>query len=300
MPSFKAKNFLRKAAKIARKDKEAFNKEEITKKVNEIKYLATQKKVPKLSIRKEIVHLENLLKGVFELEKKLLKKEKEESVHISSLKKQIDFMKKKLGAEKDNDLQQKVEKLSHLLGDYLARRGTQEDIALSKQVMQIGGERVVGRKARAEQLRVSLGRPAQQSTQRPQQAAVPPTQESIARINMLQQRLDALKHELGIHRHLEKDPAKVQMIQQQVALLEGKLKEAKQKTIPPTIPAAVPGQPIQRQAVPSPGAQAAGPEVKHTMMLGRTHTPPPPAPGDKKTETKTKSGLPPPPPPRYK
>ena len=52
---------------------ESFNRQEISKKINEIKYLAGQKRVPKLTLRREIAQLEQRLKGVYELEKKVLK-----------------------------------------------------------------------------------------------------------------------------------------------------------------------------------------------------------------------------------
>ena len=71
MGSFKAMLLLMKVARIFEQQQFSFSKQEILSKINEIKYLSSQKKVPKLTLRKEILHLENKLTGVLNLEKKV-------------------------------------------------------------------------------------------------------------------------------------------------------------------------------------------------------------------------------------
>ena len=103
MGSLKAKQLLLRAAKYLDKERSKYSKQEIVKKINEIKYLSAQKKVPRLTLRKEIIHLENKLGTVLEFEKDLLKKKKEESTKVKALKKQIVSLKNKLTTYKDKN-----------------------------------------------------------------------------------------------------------------------------------------------------------------------------------------------------
>jgi len=115
-------------------ERKGFSKEEIVKRINEIKYLSGQKKVPKLTLRKEIIHLEHQLQNIFELEKKLLGQEKKESAKIALLKQEIALLKQRIATSEDKDLQKKVDSLSHLLGESLARQAIIEEVALTKKV----------------------------------------------------------------------------------------------------------------------------------------------------------------------
>lgn len=101
---------------------------EIVKKLNEIKYLTSQKKVPRLSLRKEIIHLESQLQVLFKLEEKLALQKKKETLAAASYKKQIAQLKKRLQASEDKKLQQKVDKLSQLLAEYMAKEGTTKEV----------------------------------------------------------------------------------------------------------------------------------------------------------------------------
>src|SRR3989344_8037096 len=113
-------------------ERKGFSKEEIVKRINEIKYLSGQKKVPKLTLRKEIIHLEHQLQNIFELEKKLLGQEKKESAKIALLKQEIALLKQRIATSEDKDLQKKVDSLSHLLGESLAKQSIIEEVALTK------------------------------------------------------------------------------------------------------------------------------------------------------------------------
>ena len=184
MTLYQAKQLLVTAAFLYRHEKESFSKTEIVKKINEIKYLSAQKKIPKMSLRKEIVHLEGQLQGVYQLEKKLLLRKRRESAEVSTLKKRISSLQRKIETTQDHDLQKKVEKLSHLLGDYLAKAGSQEEIL---QVQKILAE-----------------------TKTPQ--TVP-----LARMVGLQKRLQLLKEKIL------QNPAQAQQLQTRITLLEQKL-----------------------------------------------------------------------------
>lgn len=105
-----------------------FSRQEIIQKINEIKYLSAQKKVPRLSLRKEILHLENKLQSVFLLERRLQEQKKHEAKKIANYKRQITLLNKKLAVTEDHHLRRKVEKLSHLLGENLAQKEIRQDV----------------------------------------------------------------------------------------------------------------------------------------------------------------------------
>jgi len=136
MVSINAYILLQKAATISLQKWDAVSKQEIQRKINEIKYLSSQKKVPRLSLRKEVIHLEHKLERIFEMEESFSSKKREESLKVTSLKRQIAAMQKRLAACGEKDIQKKVDRLTHLLGDYLARqdveKATQSTLLLPK------------------------------------------------------------------------------------------------------------------------------------------------------------------------
>ncbi len=198
MASLHALQLLTNAAHLAQKQKESFSRQEILQKINEIKYLTGQKKVPKLTLRKEVIHLENQLKGVIELEKKLLREKNVESIKISSLKQQIASLKNKLKAVEDQELDKKVDKLSYLLGEYLAKKEASKEVAVTR-------------------LRTAP-------------TAEEKKEDAVQKAQMLQKRLDALKQELKIHQELgTKNPHELEMVEGKITLLEQKLQEFYEK-----------------------------------------------------------------------
>ena len=82
MSSLHAIQLLTTAARLARDEQESFSKVEITKKLQDIKYLSSQKKVPRLSLRKDIIHLENQLQGVLGLEERFAREKNKESIEV--------------------------------------------------------------------------------------------------------------------------------------------------------------------------------------------------------------------------
>src|SRR3989344_3898359 len=136
MVSLTTRILLARAAREYVGERRDFSKEEIVKRINEIKYLSSQKKVPKLTLRKEIIHLEHKLQTIFEFEKRLLKEERKESAKIIRLKREVTELKKRIAHSEDQDLHKKVDTLSHLLGESLAKKAVVEEIVLHKKMVE--------------------------------------------------------------------------------------------------------------------------------------------------------------------
>lgn len=127
MPSLRARQILTSLAKSTQKE-EKISKREIEKKINRIKYLASQKKVSKTTIKKELARLEEKLQGIFSLEKELQEKKKKENQEIARLKKQTKELRQKMAKSEEPALRKKVEKLSHMLGDLMAKEAIKKEV----------------------------------------------------------------------------------------------------------------------------------------------------------------------------
>ena len=196
MNSLFTRQLLIKAAQIAQREREVFSKQEIIQKINEIKYLSSQKKVPKLTLRKEIIHLENKLKSVLVLEKKLAQHKYHESIKIIFLKKEIKSLRTKLSLFEDQDFSKKINKISHLLNEQSAMKGVNDEVELCKMVLK---ENKIRKTIKLNPL-------------------------IIGRVNSLQNRLNSLKQELKINLELEnKSPEEIKKIQQKAELIQQKL-----------------------------------------------------------------------------
>ena len=90
--------------------------------------------MPRLSLRKDIIHLENQLQGVLGLEERFSRQKDKESITVASLKQQISALKNKIKAVDELDLDKKVDHLSFLLGEHLARREITGEVALTEQI----------------------------------------------------------------------------------------------------------------------------------------------------------------------
>lgn len=207
MGFLQAKLLLIKAAQMSRNERETFSKQEIVQKINEIKYLSAQKKVPKLTLRKEIIHLENKLKEVLELEKKLYRYTSSESAKVTGLKRQIKTLKENAAYSKDEDMSKKVNKLSHLLGESLAKKEIKEDVALSQKVV--------------KELKGEDQKAAKEKKLNP---------EMIEKAHALQDRLNALRQEIKIYQELEtKSPEEMKVMETQAKLIQQKLRQFYEK-----------------------------------------------------------------------
>ena len=200
MSSLHAIQLLTAAARLAQTERESFSKVEITKKLQDIKYLSSQKKVPRLSLRKDIIQLENQLQGVLELEERFAREKNKESIAVASLKQQIAVLKNKQKAVEDLDLDKKVDHLSFLLGEHLAKREVAGEVSISEAVTVVSAETA----------------PAEDK----HQASI----DAGKKAAMLQRRLEALKQELEIHRQLgTKRPQEMQQIEETIKVFEERL-----------------------------------------------------------------------------
>ena len=196
MSYVRLRQFLVNVARQYQRERETFSRQEIVAKINEIKYLSAQKKIPRITLRKEILHLENKLKGVMEMEQQVLRQKQQESAKVKTLKHQIAVLKERLAATGDKDLHKKVERLTHLLGEHAAKKNVRDEVALSRSVM-------------VEQKAFSL-----------------PTMPDSERLNRLEQRLNLLKQEVEIQKHQGNS---TDAIEQKITLLEQKLQEYSSK-----------------------------------------------------------------------
>jgi hypothetical protein len=242
-------------AKHLEKERLSFSRQEIVKKMNEVKYLSAQKKVPRLTLRKEIIHLENRLKGVFDFEKKLHKQEKADKGKMSSLKRQVTILHKKLDACQDKDLNKRLEKISHLIGEFLAKHGTEIDVELSRQLM--------------EELKIKEKKVKIKKVKKPQQTVKTVktlSSEEKNRIEQLHRRLKALKQQIDIDEELgNKDQKQLEVLDHKVLILEEKLEEYYKK-FPELIKEHNKVDEVENVVVNSPIEVKE--EVKHTILLG--------------------------------
>ena len=220
MGSLKARQLLVTLAMKLETERLSFSRQEIVNKINEVKYLSAQKKVPHLTLRKEIIHLENKMKSVFTLETKLRRKEKDEKYKVASFKRQITILKKKLDTHEDKELNRRLGKLSHLIGDFLAKHGTEIDVELSQEIMK---ELHIKEKNKKEPLtkKVKGGKVVEQQVIEQGHKLSP---EELSKVQQLQDRLDALRHQLAIHKELEiKNPEQMKFFEEKIALFQDKL-----------------------------------------------------------------------------
>ena len=215
MSSLHAIQLLTAAARLAQDEKESFSKEDINKKLQEIKYLSSQKKVPRLSLRKDIIHLENQLQGVLGLEERFSRQKDKESITVASLKQQISALKNKIKAVDELDLDKKVDHLSFLLGEHLARREIAGEVALTEQI------------TASPASPISSAPPVQSELESRNYFENEKHEASIdagKKMVLLQKRLEALKQELELHRELEtKKPKEMREIEEKIKVFEEKL-----------------------------------------------------------------------------
>ncbi len=217
MSSLHAIQLLTATARLARDEKESFSKEDINKKLQEIKYLSSQKKVPRLSLRKDIIHLENQLQGVLGLEERFTRQKDKESITVASLKQQISALKNKIKAVDELDLDKKVDHLSFLLGEHLAK-------------MEIAGEVAVTEQISAPPVSPVSSAPPVQPEPEPQKYFENEKHEAGIdagkKMVLLQKRLEALKQELELHRELEvKKPKEMREIEEKIKVFEERLQD---------------------------------------------------------------------------
>ncbi len=195
-----------------RKEKDTVSREEIVKRLNEIKYLAAQKNLPRLSLRKEMVHLEHQLYGLLELDKALLSQKKRESAKVKSLKEQLANMRKRLAAVEDKDIQKKVDRLTHLLGECAARLQTKEDVAFQEVIASELQKREAASPATAEAMAGRVSFPADITPLMP-------------RVRRLEARISSLQQELALQKAKGKETEELKLVEQHIQQLQEKVRE---------------------------------------------------------------------------
>ncbi|PIZ51664.1 hypothetical protein COY27_03025 [Candidatus Woesearchaeota archaeon CG_4_10_14_0_2_um_filter_33_13] len=262
MGSLKALQLLVTAAQILEDGRQTFSRQEIVKKINEIKYLSAQKQVPRLSLRKEVIHLENQMKSVFSLEKKLKEKEKGEKHKVAALKRQITHLRKKLEASEDKDLNLRLEKLTHLIGDFMAKHGTELDVELSEKII----KELDIKEKKVKEKKVKVNKTVAQETIEQNYKLSP---EEITSFNRLQNHLQSLKHELEIHKQLEtQNPEVMKSIEDRTAVVEKKISDLYEKYPELAKGIQVEEQPKQEVVETTLTPIEMQQEIKHTLMLG--------------------------------
>lgn len=198
MSNIRAKQLLRNAAKTHNEMQTRISKDEIRQRINEIKYLSSQKDVPKFSLRKEILHLEQKLESVFNIEARLLQTEKREESKINSLRKQIVMLRHRLEKAEDKDLQRKLHRLSSVLSDALANNVTAKDVQITQKLAT-----------------------AMNEADKAAETVVKSNEDTAKRMQAILQRIKVMHQELEIHKHMDNvDPKKIEMLGERIKRIE--------------------------------------------------------------------------------
>ncbi|MBI2103244.1 hypothetical protein HYT55_05350 [Candidatus Woesearchaeota archaeon] len=197
--TFRTRHLLELASQAYAQSTRQIPKEKISKRIEELKYLTSQKSVPRLSIRKEVLHLEEQLQTILEVEKALQQQEKRESEKIRELKKQNELLRRRLAATEDKDLQKKVNRLSHLLADVAARKEIKRDVSLQQK--------------------------KSKKTERQDETEPVP----VASLTELEQRLESLKSLVDLKKAQGTEPQMISLLEDRVAQVEEKIKQLKQE-----------------------------------------------------------------------
>ncbi|MBT4651053.1 hypothetical protein HOC13_00870 [Candidatus Woesearchaeota archaeon] len=137
MSALKAKKLLFNLAKASEQQLIRIPRREILVKINEIKNMAKNKKVPQAVLQRKIINLEKHLQDVLSLEKEFKIKEKRHSHQLSTFKSQLKDLRKKLAAAKSPELRARLNKLHHLVGDTMAKHEVKKEVADHKTLAKI-------------------------------------------------------------------------------------------------------------------------------------------------------------------
>ncbi len=201
MTFLRTQQLMRLLSRAYHDEKTKVSKAEIQAKINEIKYMAGLKNVSRLNIRKEMIHLEHQLQGLYDMEKKLMMKKMRENKKEKMLKEEIARLRHKLALSADKDMHQKIERVSYMLGDYLAQERAKKEVVESVKGLRHAKKKVLQQK-------------------------IIESADVGERVRVLQERIEALKETLEAHQELEtSDPEKIKMIEQNIMMLDAKLQQ---------------------------------------------------------------------------
>ncbi len=203
-----ARQILHQATEAYTEQVRHFPREKITKRIEELKYLTAQRTFPKLSVRKEILHLEDHLKAIFSVEKAVAEQQRKESTKITELKKQNVLLRKRLAATEDRDLQQKVDRLSHLLAEVNARKDIEKDVVLQQIIAKELRDTTVAPLRETRNEKIVLRREAE--LQKPS-------------LLVLQEKVEALRNLLGQKKDTGAAPELIQLLETKIQQLEEKI-----------------------------------------------------------------------------
>ncbi len=270
MTPLKQKQLLYNLSKYYQAEKEAFSKIEIVKRLNEIKYLSSQKNVPKLSLRKKIQHLEQQLESIAQFEETIIKEKNRESAKVIALKKQIKSMREQLGSNEENHLHKKVDKLNHLIGESLAKKKVKEDIELSKKILEESYK-----KEEIKPIKVEVNEKVNVQVEAPKKTIVKKKTADERweemRISLLEKRLSELKIKL-LKTNLGSEENR--LLQEKVNLIDNKLKSISNREIEKPVEVEV-----EETALPLPEIRSEpifvkepnpGEDIKHTLLFSPT------------------------------
>ena len=250
-----ARNLLVRSARLYDAKSSALSQQEITSKLNEIKFLADKKKASKLTIKKEIQSLEHKLEGVFEMQKNMNDEKKKQGQKESLLKKKIADLEHQLELGKDKAIHKRVERLSSILAEHIVQKKVAKDIHHLRA---------------AKHLTITQHEGHNKSTSLKETST-----EHHEKINHLQVQLDNLKSTLELKKNIF-DKQQQEIIEEKIHLLEIRLgmhqyyheqKEKQMQNQNENETADITNQTTKQSIESAPPPQ----KTKHTVLL----TPPP-------------------------
>jgi len=268
--SLKQKQLLYNLSRYYQHEREAFSKIEIVKKLNQIKYLSSQKNVPKLSLRKKIQQLEQQLESITKFEETVIKEKNRESAKVTALKRQIASMKKNMGSNEGSHLHKKVDKLNHLLGESLAKKTIKEDIELSKKVLEESKNSELSKPITVE-VNEKVNVEVRVSKKDSVKKRSPDERWEEMRIGLLNKKLAELRIKLS---KTNLGSEENRLLQEKVNLIDSKLKSISNKEINEPVEAKV-----EETALPLPEIKSQpmfvkesnpGEDIKHTLLFSPT------------------------------
>lgn len=193
MVSFPAYDLLLHASRSAEEVELVLSPPEILQQMHELKALTAQKNVPKLTVRREVLDLEKKLHSLLTFEDRFRRKMQRETLKTTALREQLARMRKRLAACEDKDLHQKMDRVTHLLGESLVRQEVAEDISRTEAEKPTESEPEV---VRSKQLQ------------------------------MLEEHLHAVQRRFAFLEEKEVPAEQLERVKQTLALIEGKLQAA--------------------------------------------------------------------------
>jgi protease II len=225
MTSIRAKLLLNNLARQQYLAKRKFSVNEIEEKIKQIKYLTKSGEYSPDLIFNELNDLYHRTSFISQLEKELIKKKNNENNKIKLLKKENEKLRKKLALSKDKHFDKKVNQLSHLLGDYLAKNGSIKDVETTKAIL----KNLNPKKKKINLIKKPVSKKTQSKKEVKKEDGYYITDEDIIKLRIVYNRLKMLKHQLNIYRNREQSLKDVALYDKKIAIVEKKINEFSEK-----------------------------------------------------------------------